>query len=351
MISFADATLLQLSVHRVGNKMQDEYMALSEQPVVLEDEYLKNLLMKYFLGAYEKVNERYHFHHPSKNLDLHELAHFATAVFNDPDAFHENSQQIARQLYEVSNHPRIKPGELYVALFHHVQVEGELLDAIGIFKSEIKETYLKVQPEGNGFTLSYELDAINIQKLDKGCLIFNTEKEDGYKIAVIDQTNRGSEAVYWKDDFLKLRISNNSFHQTDNVLGVYRNFVTQKLDDEFEMTKTDKIDLLNKSIHYFKEKETFDLDEFANEVIGNPKGIESFLEYKKSFEDEFEAGIPDSFEISDAAVKKQSRVYKSVLKLDRNFHIYVHGNKELIEKGFDEEKSMSFYKVYFKEES
>ncbi|MGN6534001.1 MAG: nucleoid-associated protein, partial [Ginsengibacter sp.] len=59
----------------------------------------------------------------------------------------------------------------------------------------------------------------------------------------------------------------------------------------------------------------------------------------------------DSFIISDTAVKKQARVYKSVLKLDKNFHIYIHGNKELIEKGYDEGMKMSYYKVYFKEEN
>jgi len=68
------------------------------------------------------------------------------------------------------------------------------------------------------------------------------------------------------------------------------------------------------------------------------------------FNEEFDAGIDQSFDISRAAVKKQSRVFKSVLKLDKNFHIYIHGNKELIEKGFDDDKSMNYYKVYFKEE-
>ena len=39
----------------------------------------------------------------------------------------------------------------------------------------------------------------------------------------------------------------------------------------------------------------------------------------------------DTFYISDAAVKKQSRSFKSVIKLDKNFHIYVH-----VEQGEDE---------------
>ncbi|MFI5160389.1 MAG: nucleoid-associated protein [Sphingobacteriales bacterium] len=350
MISFFESSLTHLSIHHVGNPLQDERYALSDTPVSLADETLKGILNLYFSGPFGKVNEIYHLYHPSDDLNLNEAYHFAEAIFDNPNTLHENSKQLAKHLYDVSNHPKIKAGELYVAYFKDVQVEGELWDAIGLFKSETKETYLKVYPEKDGFGLSYEQEAININRLDKGCLIFNTEKDNGYKVAVIDNTNRGQEAVYWKDDFLKLKIRNDAYHQTNNVLGVYKNFVTKNIDTEFEVSKTEKIDLLNRSMKYFKEKESFDLDEFNNEVIGNEQGIASFLNYKKGFEDEFETPIPDSFDISAAAVKKQSRVYKSVLKLDKNFHIYIHGNKELIEKGFDEDKHMNYYKVYFKEE-
>ena len=350
MISFFEASLAELSIHRIGNKAQDEFYVLSDASMVIKDEQLKNLLIQYFLGPYEKVNEIYRFSHPNDDLNLNEVFHFAAAIFEKGETFHENTQQLAKYLYEVSSHPKIKPGELYIAYFENVQIEGELLDAIGIFKSETKETYLKVYPEHSGFGLSYEEEAININKLDKGCLIFNSEKEEGFKVAVIDQTNRSAEAVYWKDEFLKLKIRNDNYNQTSAVLGVYKNFVTQKLDEDFEISKADKIDLLNKSMKYFKEKESFDLDEFSNEVIANAEGIASFKNFKKSYEEEFDTPIADTFDISGAAVKKQAKTYKSVLKLDKNFHIYIHGDKELIEKGFDDDKSMNFYKVYFKEE-
>ena len=168
---------------------------------------------------------------------------------------------------------------------------------------------------------------------------------------VVDKATSGQDAaVYWKDEFLQLKIRNDNFNQTNNTLSIYKNFVTNKIDEDFEVTKADKIDLLNRSMKYFKDKETFDLDEFAGEVIGNPQAIASFKTYKQQYEDEYETPIADSFEISDNAVKKQARVYKSVLKLDKNFHIYIHGNKELIEKGFDDDKAMNYYKVYFREE-
>ncbi|MDB5110260.1 MAG: 37-kD nucleoid-associated bacterial protein [Mucilaginibacter sp.] len=352
MVTFFEASLDSISVHHVGNSSQNEMYALSEQPLTLKDELISKLLMQYFLTPFEKTNEVYHLMHSSGELNLNEIHHFATQLFEDKDKFHEVSEQIAKYLYKVSNHPKIKAGELYIAYFNKVQIEGNPLDAIGIFKSENKETYLKVYPDKGGFQMDYEENAININKLDKGCLIFNIEKENGYKVVVIDNTNRSQDAaVYWKDEFLQLKIRNDNFNQTNNTLSIYKNFVTQKLDDEFEMSKADKIDLLNRSMKYFKEKETFEMDEFADEVIGNPKAIESFKTYKQQYEDEFETPIGDSFEISTNAVKKQARVYKSVLKLDKNFHIYIHGDKELIEKGFDDDKHMNYYKVYFKEEA
>lgn len=349
-ISFSEAKLAEIAIHRVGNKLQDEFYVLSEKSMHLEDEMLNQLLIQYFLSPYEKVNEIYRLSHPNNDLSLNEVYHFAKEIFADGSIFHENSKKLATYLYEISNHPKIKSGELYVVFFENVQIEGELHDTIGIFKSETKESYLKVYPEQGGFSLSYEREAININKLDKGCLIFNTEAEEGYKVAVIDQTNRSTDAVYWKDEFLKLKVRNDNYNQTQNVLGIYKNFVTQKLDEDFEISKTDKIDLLNRSMKYFKEKESFDLDEFSNEVIANEEGIASFKSYKKNYEEEFDAEIPDNFEIADAAVKKQSKAFKSILKLDKNFHIYIHGNKELIEKGFDDDKSMNFYKVYFRDE-
>lgn len=351
MITFFEASLDVISVHHVGNQSQSEMYSLSEQPLVLKDELINSLLKHYFLSSFEKINEVYHLMH-SSDLNLNEIYSFATQVFDDKSKFHEVSEQVAKYLYKVANHPKIKSGELYIAYFRSVQIEGELLDAIGIFKSENKETYLKVYHDQGGFQVDYEENAININKLDKGILIFNTEKENGYKVIVVDKTTSGQDAaVYWKDEFLQLKIRNDNFNQTNNTLSIYKNFVTNKIDEDFEVTKADKIDLLNRSMKYFKDKETFDLDEFADEVIGNPQAIESFKNYKQQYEDEYETPIADSFEISNNAVKKQARVYKSVLKLDKNFHIYIHGNKELIEKGFDDDKHMNYYKVYFTEEA
>ena len=351
MLSYYEASLVQLSVHRVGNKLQNEYYVLSERPVALRDEMLPKLLMQYFLSPFEKVNEVYRFTHPNGELALNELYHFSRAFFEGSEDFHAISKQISKHLYEASGHPKIKPGEVYVAHFRQVQLEGELQEAIGIFKSETKETYLKVFPEQDAFRIDYEEEAINIHKLDKGCLIVNTEGSEGYKVLAVDQTNRQQEAIYWKDDFLRVKLRNDHFHQTSNFLDVYKHFVNEKLDDVFELEKADKIDLLNRSMEYFRKNDTFEQEEFEEEVLGNPQAAGLFRNYKEAFETEHDSPFGEQFRISEQAVKKKAATYKSVLKLDKNFHVYVHGKREYIEKGFDEERGMNYYKLYFEQES
>jgi hypothetical protein len=103
-------------------------------------------------------------------------------------------------------------------------------------------------------------------------------------------------------------------------------------------------------MQFFRENESFEFDEFAENVMKQPEVIESFKQYKSFYENENEIRIADSFDISEEAVKKQARVMKTVIKLDKNFHIYIHGKRELIEKGFDDSNKMHYYKLYFKEE-
>jgi hypothetical protein len=154
--------------------------------------------MKYFLSNFEKTNEVYRLSHITNDLNLNEVFHFAEMIFEEKDDFHLHTKQIAKHLHDISNHPNIKTGEFYCAYFKNVQIEGEVLDAIGLFKSESKEPFLIVEQEQLDFNVNYQETAINIKKLDKGCLIFNTEKEVGYKVVVVDQTNRFFEITNTK---------------------------------------------------------------------------------------------------------------------------------------------------------
>jgi hypothetical protein len=334
-------------VHHIGNKLREEEIQISRSLLEV-DNPVKELLLKYFLSPF-KSNEYYNLHHESE-VQLNEVYTYVARIFDNPDELLVQSINLAKHLYEQSTHPKIKAGEFYVVYFKKCLVEDMEVDAIGLFKSENKDTYLKVFPKGDNFEINYE-DGININKLDKGCLIFNTEKDKGYLVSIVDTVSRGFEAQYWKDDFLHLKQREDNYHHTKNVLNLCKSFVTEKLPKEFEASKADQAIMLNKSADYFKMNDTFQMDEFAAEVIQQPEVIKAFKEYRNNFEEEKDVRLIDGFDISSPAFKKQQKVFKSIIKLDKNFHIYIHGNREMIEKGKDEANGMHYYKLFYKEES
>jgi hypothetical protein len=347
MFNFHDSTLNSLAISFVGNKSREEQLKVSKSLIEV-DQPVRDLLVKYFLGPF-KNNAFHNFSH-SSDLKMNKVYNYAKEIFSDPGRFFIQSVNIAKHLYEHSTHPKVKGGELYIAYFSGCIVEGEVVDAIGIFKSESRDTYLKVYPSGDGFEVSAD-EGININKLDKGCLIFNSDKETGYKVCIADNISKSDEARYWREDFLGLKARDDSYHKTQNYLQMCKSFITERVSEDFEVSKADEIDLMNKSVKYFKEKEVFDLEEFTTDIIRQPALIDSF----RSFKDEFQKGsdmrIHDEFSISASAVKSSSRIFKSVIKLDKSFHIYVHGNRSNILKGYDEERQMNYYQIFFKEEN
>jgi len=347
IIESKSAVLTKVIVHQVGNKLSDDGIVLSNHPLHLEkQEHLAQVLTTYFLSSFREP-VFYNFHHVT-SLELNEVFTIANNLFESRKSFVKKTQDLARILYEYATHPRIAAGELYVAYFDQCAVGNQVTDAIGIFKSETKETFLTVNEENKSFEVDSH-EGTSIKRPDKGCMILNMEAEDGYKILVIDNQS-SNEAQYWKDEFLKLKPVADNYYQTRNYLDVARNFVTGRLDEEFEVTKTDQIGYLNKSIDYFKNHEQFNELEFAAEVFEHKDVIKSFRRFKSEFADEHELEIVPEFEISNHAVKRQSKVFKSVLKLDKNFHIYIHGDRDLIERGVDDD-GRKYYKIYYREES
>lgn len=334
-----------ISVHRVGNKGNEEGMVLSNAPLVLEWQ-LTEALMTYFQAPL-KTQEYYKLHHESQ-LNLNEVYTYVSAIFEEPSNLHEQSVNLAKHLFESSTHPNIKGGDFYTVFFHHCLLDGVLTDAVGLFKSEGKDTFLKVNPENEGFVVNTD-QGVNINKLDKGAIIFNTEKDDGYMVAVVDKTNKANEAQYWMDDFLNVRPKEDAFYQTRETLTMTKNFITKELPQQFDVSKTDQADFLNRSLDFFKQQDSFDMSEFEAEVIIQPEVIDQFKQYKQEYQQEREMYIADAFDISTPAVKKQQGVFKSVLKLDKNFSVYIHGDKTLIQKGKDDD-GRKYYKLYYQEE-
>jgi hypothetical protein len=346
MVDASLTSINAVSVHAVGNKLLGEDLQLSGDVLQLAGDKIRSHLLTYFFSSFN--SPEYHSFDLNKEDASPVIVYpLIKEIFADPGVLHDRSVALAKHLYEVSQHHHIKSGDLFVGHFSGVVVERKTFNAVGLFKCETKESYLKLKKESGRFKLSDD-EGINIRKLDKGCLILNEEEAEGYRVLIVDNTNR-SEANFWKNDFLGVSVGSDAFHHTHNFMNLTRQFVGDQLDEEFSVSKADKIDLLNKSMNFFKSRDQFNQHEFEAEVLEDPTVIESFRKYEKHFMTDQD--IVDNFEISAHAVKRQARVFKSVLKLDKNFHIYIHGNRDLIEKGFDEARNRHYYKIYFDEES
>ena len=346
MIVTSDIELESLVIHKVGNKSKAEEVQLSQAPLTVETE-IKDLLIHYFLSPF-KSEEYFNLYHET-DLNMNEVFSYATALFENPDSIYEQSVNLAKHLYEASTHPKVKAGEFYVVYFKNSIVDGETLDAIGIFKSESKETFLKVYPTENTFRVQQD-SGVSINKLDKGCIIFNTEQENGYLLSIVDKTNAKNEARYWCEDFLNITQRKDNYYQTQQVMSLCKDFITEKLPEQFEVSRADQAELLNRSAAFMKEHDAFLMNEFENQVMQQPEIKESFEEYKAEFEENFDTEIAQSFGIAKPAVKKNQRFFKTILKLDKNFSIYIHGNRDRIERGKDEETGLSYYKFLFESE-
>lgn len=349
MFDFSNAQLAQLAAHFVGNQTLDEELRLSSQPLKDLDESVMSLLQQYFTHPFKNTAVYFHLSHES-DLKLNEVYAYACEIFEKKESFFEQSQHLAKHLYQKSTHPKVKAGDLYVAYFSECMGDEETVDCIGIFKSETKEKYLKVYQKHQDYEMQAD-EGINIHKMDKGCLIFNTEKEKGYLVMVVDNLNKQEGAQYWKDEFLQVRPREDSYFHTQGYMKMYHHFVQDKLKLEYDISKPDEIDIKNRTLGFFKEKEAFDFQEFAEEVIQQPEIIDKFRDYKQEYQEKHDTTYADEFSISDKAVKKQAKVFKSVIKLDKNFHIYVHGNRNFIERGTDEATGMNFYRLLFVEEN
>ncbi|MFL0086098.1 nucleoid-associated protein, partial [Tenacibaculum maritimum] len=65
--------------------------------------------------------------------------------------------------------------------------------------------------------------------------------------------------------------------------------------------------------------------------------------------------IRNNFDVSDAVLNKEKSKFKTEIKLDTNIQIKIDidapdASSEYLEKGYDEDKKMKFYKVYFNDE-
>lgn len=346
MLNYTNVNLQKIAVHRVGNKHRAERNFISEN-LLQPDEALIDALHTFFLKPLKRSEELYHFVH-SSDIKLNEIYSYAETIFGAPETLLSESKNILHHLYAQSNHPNIKSGEVYVAYFTDLLIDDEVVDAVGIFKSERKNTFLKVSDNGESLSLNLT-DGISIEKADKCCLIVNTQAADGFRVLTMDNNNY--DALYWTHNFLAVDyVEDENFHTKlymDMVTEFAQEVVAPKAD------KREQVAFMANTVDYFTNTETFDFDDFTEKVTATNPG---FKEELNTYREDFGLEETNGFEISQSAFKNAKRKIKTNIKLDTGITVKLDANdpassENFVERGYDDEKRMSYYKIYFNEES
>lgn len=344
MINYNTGKISPLAIHHIGRKLEGEDLRLTDNRVALTgDPYLEQLVFHYLLSKFKEPSF-YNFRQESGGNKVQELV---AAAFEDQEQLMAHSKELAQLLYGSQEHPNIKTGELVVCHFEDILVEDELLEAIGIFKIESKASFLQLDEMQTSYKFT-ALEGLAMNGLDKGCLVLNTEKSDGYKVCVLDKTGN-QEARFWKDTFLNVKEREDAYHNTTHYINLTNDFINDRQKSSPSPDGMEKLEVMNASEKYFNSNEKFNENEYLDSLFQDEGVAQEFQEYKSEVASRKGYELGSDFGISDVAVKKNSKVFKSVIKLDKNFHIYVHGDRTKIERGQDE-FGRKFYKVYYEEE-
>ncbi|RZJ36225.1 MAG: nucleoid-associated protein [Flavobacterium sp.] len=349
MINLYNTHIETLSIHRVGNKSRNESVFISSEPFNLNDE-LVPLLKEFFLKPFRDKEENYFQFAHEVDLDYNEMYKLVSEIFTAPNTAHEVSKKITQHLYEQSGHPHIKNGEVYVAYLTNLNIDNTLVDAVGIFKSELQSDFLQFREKETQLEAILQ-QGINLNKLDKGCLIFNHKKEEGYKILSVD-SNR-YDTRYWLEHFLSVDAFEDENFITKKYLKFCQNFAKDVVFPAED--KKEEVMFMNRSVNYFAKNDQFEETNFLNEVLENPDLIPEFKNYKVDKGPKYSIEDVTTFPIANAAVSDARKSIRNVINLDTNIQIKMdfinpESAEKFVEKGWDEERQMYYYLVYFNKE-
>jgi hypothetical protein len=347
MINRNSAKINSFVIHNLGNQSVGTDVEFSKESHLIVDDVLRSTFMNTCLDIF-KEPIYYHFNDETLAGNGNMVFHECDEIFTNGSTLYEASINITRHLYNKSINSKIKQSYFTLAHISDLLIEDELVDGILMCKYEIQDSIFNFNKSEDVYELA-QLYGYIPAKVDKICLILNTNQEEGYKILNLDKTNSGGDAKYWKEEFLNIKLLGNAYTYTTDFIKVTGNFLKNRKPLDEILGKGEEIAVLSKSADYFKKNKEFDERDYKNEVFEDPRLIDAFDEYKTSWQEKSRRPMAEVFSLDDVALNKQQKVFKSVIKLDKNFHIYVHGDHKKILKGTDED-GRKYYMLYYNEE-
>lgn len=340
MLDFSNAVIEKIIAHQVGSSYSGELPSYAKSVFALSDKELQKV-SKMFTKCFINNNTAFQFTH---SVDRAQNTMFAISekLLSEQINFTKGSIDIVKYLREQSRHHAIKPGEVFIVQFNNVKYAEELSNAIAIFKIESTTDFVKVPADCS--ELSFDKGILQ-KNIEKACLVFNYNYDEGFDVFNFEKAN---ETQYWQKDFLNISIKENEYNTTQSLLQSVNHFAQHG--EGFE-NKKERIDFAAQTIEVLQSNEApvLYIDEFIKKNLPQ-KQQDVFLDYLESHQEATGIAFGESIQVSQQAVNKYAKQIKSVIKLDKNFHIYVHGDRDQIENGVDND-GRKYYKLYYTDEA
>ena len=333
VLEVSESKLTSYIVHGIEDNLVVGDEVYAQPEVMLEAAFTQLAFSKV------KFDQPYVFFHET-DVALNEVHTYAQAIFADNDQLFEQSRHIATHLHSVSNHPNIKNGSLFIGLFDNCLMGDETKKVLAIVKIDEKEIFLDVKSEQDKMIVN-GIDGINVKKINNAAVIVDMGLDEAP--AVFMRTRRKEDIVYWQERFLKIKVADEHYENTNLALQEMRKYILK----EEAYSNPEKLNYLNKTLEYFRSEEEFQVDHYIEEVFEKPEEVQRdvIINTVKPYETI----------ISESAIEKVENSYKRKIKLDDHIEIVVNVRDieavdQLIETGRDEETGRNFYKIYFEEE-
>lgn len=318
------------TIQVVGNKTRGEGLSGASvlADVTASEVFLKQLIEKSFtmddLKCFSYI----------ESVELNPVYQFVSKIFDDGSAFLKQSVNIATFLYDQSIHPNIRSGELYVLLLD-CEYKKETVGAIAILKSERKDPFLATDNDGREISVR-TIYGTGLKGLDKGCLVLNIDREKGYVVGTVDNTNNGNDAQYWTDSFLHVSDCDDDYHQTVKLMDMCKGFVKQQEELEGAI-------IAKKTVDAFAAGEMIRIDALADMICQNEEQRKAFENYRQSYEAEHGDFAEEVGVVKKASLRKPVTKL-TTLKLGADFEVKVLSPDARIETG--EDKNGKWWKLY-----
>jgi len=342
MKELKNAYIEHLVLQKVGHKVREEANIFASKTTEF-DESKEEQLIPFLFGPFRKNLELKQFAHYTDKLEFNKVYNLCKSAFDEEIDFVDFSNEVLKTLYDQSLHPQIKSGEVFTVQLNNAQFDGIPCNAIGIYKLENKSKFLRFDERE---TIDYNvLKGYKLDKLDKGVLILDTYRDEGFRVYTIDDNNVESE--FWTKNFLEVKPVTNPALQTKKFLETINDFAIDVVLDK--TNKKDQAEFLSNSIDLLSNHEFMNI-EIVDETLGDYK--EEFNQYLN----QRDIKLDKDFEVDSGVLITQAKKIKSEIKLDTGAKINLDLlNSECaadnLERGYDDEKKMFYYKVYFNSEA